>query len=131
MDVPFRGLAAIRFELRRGHRPGVEDRSEHGVRGGGHFRHPRFTHAVEKGLEPSEIRWVVARRRPIDAGAGHMDAPIGRRADLQGSRREQLESDGDRAFGVTRTASSSPEAALRQTLDQRPRFGDLRHFRCG
>src|SRR5580704_11992701 len=46
------------------------------------FWHPRFTHAVEKGLELSEIRWVVARRCPIDAGAGHREGRGERKAGL-------------------------------------------------
>jgi class 3 adenylate cyclase len=45
------------------------------------------------------------------------------------SRRERPESAGDRAFGITDTASSSLAAVLRQTLDQRLRLGDCRHFR--
>ena len=41
-----------------------------------------------------------------------MDVAFGRRADLQESRREQPESTGDRAFGVTRYRLISAQAEI-------------------
>ena len=54
----------------------------------------------------------------------------GRRADLQGSRREQPESPGDQHSALRGIASAPPKPALRQTLQQRLRLGDLWQFRC-
>ncbi len=75
---------------------------------------------------PRQCQTGVDVERTLPAKAA--DVAVGRRADLRGSRREEPESDGDRAFGVTRAASSLPEAGLRQSREKRLSLGDLEHF---
>jgi hypothetical protein len=86
---------------------------------------PSLTRSNRRGTDP-DARWCgrggVARRPPIPISGG--EPTFRGRA---GNSRNRPETG---TFGVPRTASSSLEAALRQTLYQRLRLGDLGHFRC-
>src|SRR5271170_8296421 len=59
-------------------------------RGGGSrllFGDPGLAHALENGLNLSQIRRVVAHRRPIGAGAGDGERRVEREAGLDGGIR--------------------------------------------
>lgn len=66
----------------------------------------------------------------LPSPVARMDVAIGRIPDLHGSLREGPESSRKCLYTASRKLASLPEADLRQSRLERPRLGDLHHFRC-